>query len=279
MTITLVPRGDMMPVPRVEISVGVADVPAGTNRVTIWRVSEGRTMKVRDGVDRTMVSSVSLVDVEPGRGVVSAYEAECWNGSIRVGRIALGSVIVPWIGDTKTVLLQQPLDPNLSLEVFNLAGSWPSLTQSAPGEGVYTDGGTLPTFVGFGPRRGFEDVSIDFGVSSRADAVKLRATLGTDEQPQLPIWLIRGGDSFLPRVFFCMVKTLVEVDINNRMERGWSRFQATVTECKPPAPALLVSLLSYNDLDAAYASYTARDAAYASYDEQDRDYSLAGLAG
>lgn len=279
MTVVLTPHGDMDPVPRVEIVVEASDLPAGTDRVTFWRVSEGHSLKVRDGIDRTMVASVSLIDLEPGRGASSTYEAECWDGTVSLGRIALGTVFVPWVGATTSVLVQQPLDPHLSLEVHNLVGSWPDLTQDAPGEAVYTEGDSLPTVVGFGPRTGFEDVTIDFGVSSREDAARLRATLGTRGDPQVQVWLIRGGDSFLPRVFFCHVKRLVEVDINNRLGKGWSRFRATVTECKPPAPALVVSLLSYDDLDAGYTSYTARDAAYASYDLQDRDYSLAGLAG
>lgn len=279
MTVTLAPFGDMAPVPRVEIVVEAEDLPAGTDRVTLWRSSGDRSIKVRGGVDRTLITSLSLLDMEPGRGVPSSYEAECWDGAVAKGRVALGTVTVPWVGDPMSVLVQQPLDPHLSIEVFNLSGSWTSLTQVAPGELVYNEGQPLGTLVGFGPRRGFENVQIDFGVASREAAAALRATLGSEAQPQLPIWLIRGGDDFLPRVFFCVISRLVEVDIDNTSGLGWSRFQATVSECKPPAPALVVSILSYDDLDAAYVSYTARDAAYASYDEQDRDYSLAGLAG
>lgn len=279
MTITLSPYGDMAPVPRVEISIGVADVPAGTDRVTFWRSSQGSEMKVRGGVDRIMVSTISVVDLEPPRGAMSTYEAECWDGAVPLGRVAVGSATVPWIGESTTVLVQQPLDPRLSVEVSSLRGSWPSLTQEAPGEEVLAEGESLPSFVGFGPMGGFRGVELDLGVATREDAARLRATLGTKAEPQLPVWLIRGGDTFLPRVFFCRVSSIVEVDINNRVGREWSRFRATVNEIQPPAQALVVALLSYDDLDVSYASYTAMDTAYPSYDARDRDYSLAGAAG
>ncbi|KTR78008.1 hypothetical protein NS234_04900 [Microbacterium oxydans] len=230
-------------------------------------------------IESAGTGSLSLIDYEPPLRGSFTYEAECWAGSESKGRVSIGTVTSPWVDSPEVVLVQQPLDPNLSLEVLNLSGSWPSLSQEAPGELVFAEGAARGTFVGFGPRRGLSGVQIDFGVSSREQAASLRATLGTERQPQLPIWLIRSTGEFFPKVVFCVVKTLVEVDIDTAMGDGWSRFQATVTECEPPAPALVIATLSYSDLDAGYASYTARDAAYASYDAQDRDYSLAGLAG
>lgn len=278
MTVTLTPKADLAPVPRVEIVVNSVDVPAGTDMLTIWRVSEGREYRVRDGIDRVMVSAVSLVDVEAPRGAVSVYEAECWDGLLPLGRVALGSTTVPWVGDENSIIIQNPLDADLSVEVPKLDGTWPSLTRETPGDLVFTEGASLPVYVGFGPRRGFQGVAVQFAAPTRAIAAAVHATLGDHGTPQLPIWLIRGDGTLLPRVFFGRVKSLTEVDIDLRMGDEWSAFQAEVDEVAPPAPAILNSILSYDDLDAGYASYTAMDAAYASYDAKDRDYSLAGLA-
>lgn len=278
MTVTLTAKTDLVPVPRVEISIGVADVPAGTDLITLWRISDGREYRVRDGIGRVMVSTVSLVDVEAARGTLSVYEAECWDGGLPLGRVAVGSVTLPFVGDANTVIIQQPLDPALSVEVIKLDGTWPELTRATPGDLVFTEGAVLPTYVGFGPRRGLQGVEVDLAVSSRAQANALHATLGTYSDPQLPIWLIRGDGTFLPRIFFCRVAALTEVDIDVRMGDEWSGFRATVDEVAPPAPAIVNSILSYDDLDAGYASYTTMDSAYASYDAKDRDYTLAGLA-
>jgi hypothetical protein len=283
-TVTLTPKTDMAPVPRIEIVVNSVDVPAGTDLITIWRISEGREYRVRDGIDRVMVTAVSLVDVEAARGVVSTYEAECWDGSLFLGRVALGSTTLAFVGDDNSLLVQQPLDPALSVEVIKLDGMWPEFIRSTPGDLVYAEGAFVPTYVGFGPRRALEQLTVDIAVASRAAAVALHATLGTYDTPQLPIWLLRGAGGLAPRLLFVRVASLVEIDIDVRMlpvgadADGWSTFRAVVDEVAPPAPAVVSSILSYDDLDAGYASYTAMDAAYASYDAKDRDYTLAGLA-
>lgn len=279
MTVTITPRTDMNPVPRVELVINKVDVPAATTRLTVWRVSDGREYKVRDAIDRTIVTAVSFVDVEPARGTVSVYEAECWSATnAYLGRVALGSTTVAWVGDRNTVVIQQPLDAELSVEVQKLVGSWPELTRETPGDLVFTEGASLPIYVGFGPRRGYQGVAVEFAVSSRAQAAALHETLGDHGTPQLPIWLIRGDGTFLPRIFFGRVKALTEIDFDVSLGDEWSTFRAVLDEVTPPAPALLNSVLSYDDLDAGYASYTTMDAAYASYDAKDRDYSLAGLA-
>jgi len=120
---------------------------------------------------------------------------------------------------------------------------------------------------------------VDFGVATREDADRVRATLGTQAEPQLPVWLVRTHQGLLPRRFYGHVKSLVEADINLRAGKTWSRFQSTLSEVARPAPGLQVSPLSYDDLDVSYASYDERDAAYASYDEMDTDWSLAGASG
>ncbi len=274
MTVVLTPRNTMAPVPRVEISFDAADLPAGTDRVTVWRVANGREFKVRDGIDRVVISSVSLVDVEPDLRGLLIYQAECWAGSASLGRVALGSTAMAWTGGT---VIQQPLDPALSVEAQLNWGTATDLTRTTPGGLVFSSGSVAPDYVGFGPRRSLQGVVLVFEVDE-ADQETLQATLGTYNTQQLPIWLIRSTDVRWPTVFFCHVPALTETD---RSGYGGDiiGYSATVDEVNPPAAALVISLLSYDDLDVSYASYTAMDAAYASYDIRDRDYSLAGAAG
>lgn len=274
MTVVLTPRPNMNPVPRVEISFGAADLPAGTTRVTVWRVANDREFKVRDGIDRVMVSAISLIDVEPDLIGSVVYEAECWSPTSRLGRVSLGTTAVGWTGGT---VIQQPLDPSLSVEVQLNWGTANELARSTPGGLVFPSGAITPDYVGFGPRRSLQGVKVSLEVAP-ADRKVLQASLGTYSVQQLPIWLIRSTDVRWPAVFFCHVPALVEVD---RSGYGGDvlGYETAVDEVSPPAPALVVSLLSYEDLDVSYASYTAMDAAYASYDERDRDYTLAGAAG
>lgn len=317
MIVSLIPHTDFSPVPRVEIrlddavdydggdagapgseeldggdpsssggtldggspSTVIIDVPEGTETVTVWRYSQGRSIKARGIVDRVFTGEAGYLDLEAGHDVTSAYELECFTDGQSVGRIAIGSLTLPWEADPDGVLIQQPLNPNLAVVAKNLSGSWPTITREAPGELVYTEGAEFPILISSGPRRGVTGVDIDFGVATREDAERVWATLGTPEQRQLPVWLIRSHHGFLPRVFFCHVRALTEVDINLRHRGEWTRFQATVDEIAPPAPGLVISPLSYPDLDVTFASYDDMDAAYPSYNARDTAWDLAGAAG
>lgn len=259
-------------------SVAVS-IPAGTDTVTLWWVSEGRSDLVPGAVRRPLTTAFGHLDVEAGFDVATAYELECFDGAVSLGRIPIGQTVLPWEGDEDGCLVQQPLNPYLHASVYNLEGSWPSLTWDAPGELVRTQGAVFPSLVGAGPRQASQDVSMNFGAPSREVSDQVRATLGTQADPQLPVWLIRTHQGILPRRFYGHVKTLKETDLGFTGDEWWSEFSATVTEVARPAPGLQMSPLSYDDIDVSYASYDEMDAAYASYDVKDTDWSLAGASG
>ncbi|ODU55211.1 MAG: hypothetical protein ABS99_07865 [Acetobacteraceae bacterium SCN 69-10] len=147
------------------------------------------------------------------------------------------------------------------------------------GELVRVQGAVFPSLVGAGPRQAAQEVAVQFGVAGRGMFDRLWATLGTQDDPQLPVWLIRSHQGILPRRFYGHVKTLTQTDAGYTGDEWWAEFSSTLAEVARPAPGLQVSPLSYDDLDVSYASYDERDAAYASYDEMDTDWSLAGAAG
>ncbi|AXA95466.1 hypothetical protein [Microbacterium sp. PM5] len=317
MIVTLTPRTDFFPVPRVEITLeplviydggsagstgpgslsgGSAgstgplvsggdasttpiDLPDGTDAVTLWWRSQGRTDRVRGAISRFFTGAGGFLDLETGFDVPTTYELECFADGVSVGRVSLGTVTLPWVGDPNGVVLQQPLDPSLNATVFNMAGSWPSMTFTADGDAVRTEGQIQPTLIGAGPRQSASDVALDFGVSSDADAARVLATLGTQTQPQVPVWLIRAHQGFLPRRAFMLVSSLTQVDVNHRAGGEWSRFQATGLEVAPPAPALVKPSLRYSDLAAVFGTYTAIGAALPRYSEWSTAWEYAGAAG
>lgn len=254
-------------------------LPAGTDAITLWWSSEDRSDVVPGAIKRAVTGSFGHLDVEAGFDVPTRYEAECFADGQSLGRVSLGSVTLPWTGDPDGCLVQQPLNPYLHAQVVNMDGSWPSLTREAPGEVVRTQGAVYPSVVSYGPRQAAQDVSIVFGAPTREVAAQVRATLGTPDQPQLPVWLVRSHQGILPRRFYAHVRSLKEtdLDIHDALEQ-WAEFSSTVVEVARPAPGLQVSVLSYDDLDVSYPDYTARDAAYDSYDAMDTDWSLAGAA-
>jgi len=254
-------------------------LPAGTDTVTLWWSSEGYSDTVPGAVMRPLTTAFGHLDVEAGFEVPTAYEVECFADGNSIGRVPIGETTLPWVGEDDACLLQQPLNPYLNAVVLNMSGSWPKLDREAPGELVRVQGSVFPTLVGSGPRQAAQDVALQFTVAGRDMAARVRATLGTQNDPQLPVWLIRSHHGILPRRFYGHVKTLTETDGGYTGEEHWTEFSSNVTQIARPAPGLQVSPLSYTDLDVSYASYSERDAAYSSYDEMDTDWALAGASG
>jgi len=255
------------------------NIPDATDSVTLWRRSQGETYKTRGAVARPLGGLSGVLDMEAGFDVDSTFELECFVGESSLGRVPLGRAMLPWSGDRNGVLIQNPFNPALSVTAVNLSGSWPSLTRESGGESVRIEGARRPRLVGASPMGGATAVPIDFGVSSRAAADALWATLGTEDNPQLPVWLIRTHQGILPRVFFARVESLTEVDINYRSGREWSRFQAVVTEIAPPAPGLVAPTLRYSDLAAVFPTYSEMAAALPRYSDWSTAWQYAGAAG
>ncbi len=319
MIVTLTPRTDFSPVPRIEVAIidsdswdggdasGTGDdslsggdaattgdgytagnastvtvtLPSGTATVTLWRTCQGRRMKVRGVVDRAMSGSLTVLDYEAAINVPSGYEVECYDSAgASLGAVYLAQATLPWVGDSETVVIQQPLDPHLNASVRNMVGSWPSVSRETGGEIVYVEGAAYPRLVGTSPRRGMTDIALDLEAATRAVSASVWATLGTETASQIQVWLIRPTNAgLLPAVFFAYVESLVETDITVGIGGEISRFTATVTEVSPPAPGLVIDALSYADLDVSFESYTDMDAAYTAYSARDAAFDLAGAAG
>lgn len=291
MIATLVARSDMAPVPRVEIqlqdmgaydggSAGAAPtgnlvggspsatgpetsggtaqmvavrVPDDTEHVTLWRRDGMRRREVRGVIGAAFsFDGFGALDREAGRGVASGYELEChtvFHGSVT---LPIGSVMVPSPAEQYETVIQQPFNPTLRAVVTETATNVESITRQAPLDLVPVEGKAFPRLVGFGPRQGLSGVQFSFEAPDRATAAAVWATLGDEENPQLAAWLVRSMHALLPRVFFCEVRDLQEVDFDLAYGGTRSRFVAVVSEIAPPAPALTTPAVRYSDLVAAF---------------------------
>ena len=260
-------------------SMVALDLPAGTDRITVWRRCQGRAMKVRGAVGRSFVESFEALDYEAGFDVPSTYEIECFAGEQELGRVVVGSTVLPGPPEKYSTLIQQPLDPSLFVLLEESDVNVSSVERSAPGGSVGVMGRSYPTVVSAGPRGGVTGAELQLVAKDRATADAVWATLGTEDRPQLPIWLVRSRHPLLPAVFFTDAYSLRETGVNLHVGGEQSVFSLVANEVAPPAPALVVSPLTYFDLDAVFASYDERDAAFASYNEMDAAYEYAGAAG
>lgn len=274
--IRLTPFADMAPVPRVLVDAATSLFPAGSVTVSLTRTAEGRTFDVRGGQKLPAASPAVIMDPEAPFGVVSAYTVlgHDADGNL-IGSWPIGTVTLPY---DKTVI-QQPLDARLAATVDRLDGTGFELVRSTPGALAYPQGRVLPGVVGLGPRRGLEGVTLNLVAESQTEANNLQATLGTYDVPQLPIWLVRTPPGKrIPRVFFCHVPELVELDTYGPTGSGFVHFQAEVTEVKPPAAGITAAVLTHSDMKVFFSTHTGVKAQYATHSDVRRDTSLIGAA-
>lgn len=267
---------DMAPVPRVLVDVPVVEFPVGSVTVSLTRTSDGRTFDVRGGQRLPAASPAIVLDPEPAFGVVSAYTVVGYDaGGAIVGSWPVGSVTVDFGG----TVIQQPLDPRLSVQAIRLSGTASKLVRRTPGSPTYPQGRVLPGLTGLGPRRGLQDVDLELFVDSAESADMLQATLGTYDVPQLPIWLVRTPPGQrIPRVFFCHVPELEEHAIVGAAPNEYARFVASVSEVRPPAAGITATVLTHSDMKVFFATHTAVKAQYATHSDIKRDTSLIGAS-
>lgn len=259
--------------PRVEVFFDPSDLDPDTARLRMYRLSEGRTWKVRGGIDTAV--GVAALDWECPFWVEAAYRAEMFD----IDGVSLG-----FTDSTSTVLevddvwVHNPLDPSggVSLGPHGLLEHG-GVTRPTVGSVVFTEGATVGVRMG-ARRRGVVGLQMGFAAETVAVADALSAMLGTYETPQLGVLCLRSpGPVRIPRTFFISVDDPTEVDLDIAWGGKRSNFFFTATEVAPPHPGLVPPFLTYEDMQAAYSTYEAAEAAYATYEEAQRDYSLAGL--
>lgn len=315
MIASLIPRLDFSPVPRIEVRIGddivgggegdgfpvddiftdvfpgeptssvTVTIPGGTDAVTVWRIVDGLSYKVQGVVRRSWTGSLGVVDHGAPPNADSAYELECFASGSSLGRIPLGTTFLGSSLGPSKIIIQQPFNPNLHAVMTNMAGSWPEIGYGFPGEGVEVEGEGLPSFVGFGPMR-TGTVEVDLEAEDRDTAKRLMAVFGTEQLPQIPVWLIRSPNpGLLPKVFYGRVVSLREIDITVGRSKGLggggvSRFRATLQQVKQPNPGVVVPALTYSDLVAALgATYPSITSTLTRYSEWSTAWEYSGAAG
>lgn len=263
--------------PYVEVFFNPADLPAGAASLRVYRFSDNRTWLVRGGVD--IAVGVAVLDFECPFRVPATYRAEVFNDAgLSLGYTEVSTTVLNVSG----VWVHNPLDPNTAVGLGPIAllrVTAAKNTRPTVGEVVYTEGSSVGQWVGT-RRRGVTDMPFGLAVTSVQDADMIQDMLGHYETDRVSILCIRTPPPVrIPRTFFAAVTDLDERSRDVQWGGQRTDLLFSATEVAPPFPGLVVPLLTYDDLDAAYVTYDARDAAYATYTDQDRDYSLAGLAG
>lgn len=245
----------------------------GTQTVNVQRTAEGRTMKVRGGVNLFAVGAAAVLDNEVPFGIPVTYKAEQFD----VNGLSLGFTNPSTITvDTTDTWVSQPLNPSLAVQVRVKLESTSSLTRPAPGSTVWTEGATVGRTIS-GQRTGIQGATILLRMPSPSDADLFDQLWGGYGVDYPAVICLRTPPNVpLPAVFF------IGCTAPARQTYGANKFvvySIPADEVAPPSPGLVLPLLRRKDIDAAFPTRAARAAAYSTRLARDTDYTKAGLAG
>jgi hypothetical protein len=271
--LTATPYTDAAPAPRVVVTVD--DLPPAITTLTMFRLADGRTFKVRGAINVPVAGGFALPDVEAPFQVASAYRVQMFAAGIDQGYSVTVSATLAvtdcWVHNT--------LDPTGAVMIDVTDASGKSLNRPIDGEVFYPEGRSLGVLIS-GRRRGLQGVDMFFSTLDTTVATKFEAMLGgyEDTDQMIPILCVRTPPYIdIPRTFYAGMLSPRRLPINVHMGGTLRNWAATADELAPPAPGLVVALLSRDDIDFFYATRNAVDAAYSSRLALDRDYTKAGL--
>lgn len=267
---------DANPAPRVEV-VFASLHPDTASLAAIWRTGDGREWKVRGSVGISVSDQVARIDYEAPFGIPISYRAEMLNGAgDSLGFTDSSSEVTLDVDET---WVHNPLNPQIALQVVTLQGTSYEWSRPVAGEVLFPKARRVGVVIG-GARQGLRGQVFDLLVASDADADTFSSMLGTYSRTAVPVLCFRIGASDrsrLPRPLFGSVMDPREVDLT--MQGGEDlgfRFQSD--EVAPPAPALVIPLLTRADVDAYYSTRAQVDTDNATRLAVSRRYDLAGTA-
>jgi hypothetical protein len=270
---SLTPRTDFAPVPRVEFVF--SSVPVEAVSATVVREVDGQVRRVRGAIGVFAAGGFAGVDTEPPYGVLVEYRAELFDADGEtLGFTDPASTVVEFVGTT----IQNPLDASRAVQVTLLQGSASDLVREDDGELVQGSGSEYPTWVGFG-RSALRGVELRVLTSTVADDVAMRSVFGDYGDRQLPIICFRSSLPLgLPTPFFGLVRAPRRQQVDAALGGSAVRWILLADEVRPPAEALSVGVLTYEDMENSYATYDDAEAAYVTYLDAESDFTLAGVS-
>jgi hypothetical protein len=243
---------DAAPRPRVEVLF--SSFTAGTASVTVYRMAGGREQEMRGAINAAVAGALTRIDIEIPFGVDVSYRAEQFDASgVSLGFTASGvtnmNVAETWI--------HNPLDPQGATTVSFHGQAVRSIVRRTEGEVVHPKGRRVGVLVS-GQRRGIEGVDLTVTTDTIEQVDKLQAMFGSYTNNLPPILCICVGSNDrirLPRPFFAAVMAPDERDVNYAMGIGTQIVTEMIgDEVAPPAPGILIPLLTNADINAFYAT-------------------------
>lgn len=272
-TVTATARTDAAPCPRVEVLIDGLETDVAA--VTLYRVADGRTWRVRGAVNAGVSEGFQVVDVEAPFQTEMQYRAEMFDDDgISLGFTPTATVTL----NVETTWVHQPLDPWNAVEIDLSDRSGKALTRPVNGQRYYPEQRPLAIFI-TGRRLGLQGVQLFFSTDQASTVEKFEAMLGDYDTQVVSVLCVRTPPLIeVPRTFFAGVLSPKRIPVNAHMGGTLNEWEMSADEAEPPFPGIIVPLLTRDDIDAAFDTRDDLDAGYATRLDIDRDFTKAGSA-
>ncbi|KAB1639870.1 hypothetical protein [Pseudoclavibacter terrae] len=262
--------------PRVDVIF--PSLPAGAHTLTVVREAPRQTMQVRGAVRKRVSRLASALDFEVPFDVECSYYAIVYNDrDVEIARTGSSSITVG-SESPDHARIHNPLDPSTSVLVRFEASAVATRSRHFDGEVLRPQGRRLGVVVSSG-RSGYRGLALDVIAETMEQSEKIDDLFGTGRS-RLPVLCVRVPKSHyrmrFPPTLMVAVLNPDAVPILTDDAEIW---RLTGDEVTPPAPAVVVPILTRDDLDAAYATRDAMDADNVTRFAASRRYDLAGGAG
>lgn len=247
--------------------------------ITVQRNQGGRTFNVRGLTNKVTAGTATGIDYEVGLGTPATYRAVMFDAAGN----SLGYTDASGVQlDVAGTYIHQPLNPRLWVKARVQVATSQSVQFVAPGTFTTPEGAAVGVWIG-GKRTGIQNLQFQFRVASGDDGDTFLSMFGDYESDYPAVICVRTPPPVrLPRTLFLGPSNygLYPGPIENAQANfTFVQYSMVSNEVQPPTPGLVVPLLSYADMNAAFATIGDFNAAYASYYAANSDYSKSGLGG
>ena len=251
--------------------VTITGLSAGAHVLTVWRTAGGERLPVRGARDLDAVDSAYVIDYEVPLAQAVTYDVEMVSGPDAGAVVAPASVTVP----SSCGYVHDPLDPTVVVPVWasRAPGGEPVLGGTAFKTLVHEAdvsyhniiGARLPVAIG-GSRQAASGVDLSMLTDAEAQNTRLRDMLANTSLlvvRGLPAWL---GEAW-PPVAYVSAPSVVEYPLTAHLQRGVGRYltrwEMVGRRVRGSSASVLISLFTYDDVAAVFATYDQKQAAAA----------------
>ena len=248
MAVTVTPRNDFDPCPRVEI---VWSQLPDANRVVVMRKWDGRSAIVRGGNGIANDPTGFLVDYEAPLDTPLTYEVVGWtNLPYPVGSSGDSAVIALEAGldASRLAILQDPYEPNRCIPTLLEGGAVSSLSYSRDVSLLQPLAGDR---IGLAGRMGLAG-GIPFSLFTVGD--EDAATVLVLLTDTYPLVVRSVAPVELPRLAYASIAGFRRVPIQ-RDRAGWTQWEITIDLVRAPSASIVAAAHTYDEVKRIYATY------------------------